>query len=185
MSTAIGRRRQAMPVFPKACAMSACTCRARRRCPVLGAVGRRHGMGAGQARLPMPSTSDRGWGWTWIPAADGYDERGTGGNEKRRRYQRSQITRSHRGNDLGPDGNHAKKQGDRGQGGGFLHNGAKHDVLPERTKNIVHVCSFVKPAEISFCEPIYAASEKSRFAPGQPRKVWVGCLRPPGHWRNS
>src|SRR6185503_6939655 len=25
---------------------------------------------------------DRGWGWTWIPAADGYDERGTGGKRQ-------------------------------------------------------------------------------------------------------
>ena len=120
--------------------------------------------GAGQARLPMPSTSDRGWGLrTWIPAADGYDER-LGTAETRTQTLRKltdgltkpPVTMTRAADpanspsysvrrDLGPDGDHAEKQGDRGQRGSFLNNGAKHDVLPERTENIVHVCSFVKP----------------------------------------
>ena len=45
-------------------------------------------------------------------------------------------------------GDHPEKQGDRGQSGGFLHNGAKHGVLPERTKNIVHCLFYVKSVDI-------------------------------------
>ena len=44
--------------------------------------------------------------------------------------------------DLGPYGDHAEKQGDRGQCSGFFNDGTKHDVLPERTENIVHLLFF-------------------------------------------
>jgi hypothetical protein len=40
---------------------------------------------------------------------------------------------------LGPDRDHADEKGNRGQCSGFSNDGAKHDVLPERRQNIVHV----------------------------------------------
>ena len=61
-----------------------------------------------------------------------------------------------RSKNLGPHGDHAEKQGDRGQSGGFLHNGAKHDVLPERRENIVHVMFFCQAS------PVNHASRRSR-----------------------
>ena len=59
-----------------------------------------------------------------------------------------------RSKNLGPYGDHAEKQGNRGQSGSFFHNSAKHDVLPERRENIVHVMFFcqvtpVKPPPTS------------------------------------
>lgn len=45
---------------------------------------------------------------------------------------------SHDGENLGPDGDHADKQGNRGQCSSFLNDGSKHRVLHERKRNIVH-----------------------------------------------
>ena len=43
-----------------------------------------------------------------------------------------------RAQNLGPDGDHAEKKADGREGCGFFDNGAKHEVLPERTENIIH-----------------------------------------------
>ena len=114
-----------------------------------------------------------GWGKTWIPEAAGM----TSGVPGKRKTQNATLTArkiqtaggptavarpadaSHRRDDLGPDGDHAQKQRDRGQCGGFFDDGAKHDVLPERKKNIVH-CLFycqappIKAQEFRFPRPL-------------------------------
>ena len=70
-----------------------------------------------------------------------------------------------RSKNLGPYGDHAEKQRNRGQSGSFFHNSAKHDVLPERRGNIVHV--------MFFCQVV------SEYASAAPENLWnSGVLGP-------
>jgi len=130
----------------------------RREPPSCSRSNRRHGSGAGRTLLPTPSTSDRGWGsGREYPRQTGMTS--GWGPQRRVRNATKAYTAcsddtgaiasaiSQRSQNLGPHGDHAEKQGDRGQGSGFLHNGAKHDLLPERRKNIVHVMFYCQVPE--------------------------------------
>jgi hypothetical protein len=56
----------------------------------------------------------------------------------------TQVRHSQGGENLHPNRNHPQKKGDRRECGGFLDNSAKHDLLPERTANIVPCLFSVK-----------------------------------------
>jgi hypothetical protein len=79
---------------------------------------------------------------TWIPAADGHDERlGDRKDEYAKQRLRHTQTQAHQDDSgaiamrlegsqhLRPHGDHAEKEGDRSQCGGFLNNGTEHAVL--------------------------------------------------------
>jgi len=74
-----------------------------------------------------------------MPATGGHDGRGTHKGDplgEQRHAYATTTHKSHRGNDLGPDGDHAEEQGERGQGGGFFDDSTEHGFLLERIANI-------------------------------------------------
>ena len=113
-------------------------------------------LGAGQAlasdAIHVPSgMGDSGPGYPW---ADGHDERWGPQDEVRKTHDATQTlltltkhaqmtpmrhsARPKARSEPGPRWRSCREQADGGQGGGFFDNGAKHDLLPERTENIVH-----------------------------------------------